>query len=82
MNQLFSAYGTVKSVRLQQKKGCAFVEMSTAEEAVKAISQLDQCNFMDRPLRISLELTKKQAKAVARERMKESAKLKQSPDEI
>lgn len=76
VNQLFSVYGTVKNIRLQQKRGCAFVEMSSAEEAASAIQNLDHKDFMDRPLRISLELTKKQAKAVARARIKENAKLK------
>ncbi len=76
INELFSTYGTVKNIRIRPKKGTAFVEMSNQEEAAAAILHLDQSNFKDRPLRISLELPKKKAKAVTRERYRETSKKK------
>ncbi|MBT4264777.1 MAG: RNA-binding protein [Deltaproteobacteria bacterium] len=75
---LFSKCGTVKAIRIRQKKGTAFVEMSTPEEAAAAIKQLDQHEFKDRPLRVNLEVSKKKAKAATRDRYKESAKKKKS----
>ncbi|NQU64422.1 MAG: RNA-binding protein [SAR324 cluster bacterium] len=71
---LFSQYGTVKAIRIKQKKGTAFVEMTTPEEAAASIRQLDQTDFKNRPLRVSLEVSKKKAKAVTRDRFKESSK--------
>ncbi|MBU2513220.1 RNA-binding protein [bacterium] len=71
---LFSAYGTIQNIRMRPKKGFAFVEMSSPEEAAAAIQNLDQSEFKNRPLRVSLELTKKQAKAVTRQRFKDSPK--------
>ncbi len=76
INTLFSAFGTVKAISLRPKKGFAFVEMSKPEEAEAALLKLDQSSFKDRPLRISLEMPKKKAKAVTRERFKESSKSK------
>ncbi len=75
---LFSAHGSVKNIRLSQKKGTAFIEMSTPEEATAAINHLDQSIFKDRPLRISLELSKKKAKAMTRANRKDSPKKKSS----
>jgi len=71
---LFSKHGTVKAVRLRHKKGTAFVEMSTPEEAAAAIKQLDQSEFKDRPLRVNLEVSKKKAKAATRDRFKDTPK--------
>lgn len=68
VNQLFSAYGTVQSIRFRQKKGFAFVEMSKPEEAAAALLNLNQSDFNNRPLRISLELPKKKAKKLTRGR--------------
>ncbi len=81
VNQLFSACGTVKSIRMRQKKGIAFVEMSSPEEAAAAIQKLDQSDFKGRALRISLELPKKKAKAVTRERRRENSKKLKKDDE-
>ena len=78
INHLFSTYGTVKSIRIRPKKGTAFVEMSTPEEAGAAMAQLDQSEFKDRPLRISLELSKKKARTITRDRFKNSSKKKSS----
>jgi RNA recognition motif-containing protein len=71
---LFSTYGTVNSIRFRPKRGIAFVEMSTPEEATTALQKLDQTEFKDRILRISFELFKKKAKAVTRERRRVMSK--------
>ena len=78
VQQLFSAYGTVTNIRIRQKKGTAFVEMSKPEEAAAAMSQLDQQDFKNRPLRISLELSKKRAKTVTRRRYETMSKKRSS----
>ncbi len=78
LKALFSAHGTVKSIRLRQKKGTAFVEMSTLEEAAAATQHLNQSNFKDRPLRIDLELPKKRARTLTKERFKDNPKKKKS----
>ncbi len=75
---LFSKHGTVKAIRIKQKKGTAFVEMSTPEEAADAIKQLDQSELKGRTLRVNLEVSKKQAKAYTRDRFKESTTKKKS----
>jgi RNA recognition motif-containing protein len=74
INGLFSNYGKVNSIRIRPKKGVAFVEMSTSEEAANAMEKLNQADFKDRQLRISFELPKKKAKAVTRERRREMSK--------
>ncbi len=78
VTDLFSKYGTVKSIRLSQKKGTAFIEMSTPEEAAAVINHLDKSDFKDRPLRISLELSKKKARAMTRANRKDNPKKKSS----
>ena len=75
---LFSKVGTVKELRLKQKKGTAFVEMATPEEAAAAVRQLDQSEFKGRPLRVNPEVSKKKAKAVTRDRFQENANKKKS----
>ncbi|MBU3914325.1 RNA-binding protein [bacterium] len=74
VKNLFSTFGVVKSIRLSQKKGTAFVEMSTPEEAANIIAKLDKSDFKGRPLRISLELSKKKARAMTRNRFKDKPK--------
>jgi len=78
VNQLFATYGTVQSIRFRQKKGFAFVEMSKPEEAAAALLNLNQSDFNNRPLRISLELPKKKAKKLTRGRFKNDSKKKTS----
>lgn len=79
INDLFAPFGTILRIRLRPKKGFAFVEMSTPEEAATAIKTLDQQEFKGRLLRITPELTKKQAKAVTRQRFRER---KETADEM
>ncbi len=76
--KLFSTFGTVKNIRFRQNKGNAFVEMSNPEEATAAMQNLDQSEFKERTLRISLELPKKKARAMTRARRKDSPKKKSS----
>ena len=60
LQALFAAAGTVTSVAVikdretGRSKGFAFVEMSTAEEAQKAISLLNGKDFKGRPLNLSI----------------------------
>lgn len=73
ISALFSRYGYVNSISLRPKKGFAFVAMSKPKEAMAAITNLNQTEFKNRPLRISLELTKKKARIVTRKRHKKTA---------
>ena len=56
LNQLFSQYGTVQSAKVitdrytGQSRGFGFVEMSTGEEAQKAIAALNGSNMGGRTL--------------------------------
>jgi RNA recognition motif-containing protein len=62
---LLSDYGTVVHIKMRKKKGCAFIEMSNAEEAALAIEKLNGATFKDREVRISLEIKKSKAKALS-----------------
>lgn len=59
LNDLFSQFGTVESVRLitdrdtGRSKGFGFVEMSTDEEAQSAINDLNGKDFEGRPLTVN-----------------------------
>ena len=56
LRDLFSEYGEIESLRIlkdqftDRSKGFGFVEMSSAEDAKKAIDQLNGTKFMDRTL--------------------------------
>ncbi|MBP2133721.1 RNA recognition motif-containing protein [Methanomicrobium sp. W14] len=52
LEELFSQYGDVKSVKIIERKGFGFVEMGTAEEAEKAKEALNETEFEGRRLRI------------------------------
>ncbi len=60
LRSLFEQAGSVQSVALikdrdtGRSKGFAFVEMSTSEEAQKAIEQLHGQDFQDRPLTVNI----------------------------
>lgn len=66
LNELFSEYGEVSSVKIisdrdsGRSKGFGFVEMANADDADKAISSLDGQEFMGRPLKINEAKEKKQ----------------------
>lgn len=52
LEELFSQYGDVKSVRVIERKGFGFVEMGTVEEAESAKEALNETEFVGRTLRI------------------------------
>ena len=52
LEELFSQYGDVKSVRIIERKGFGFVEMGSAEEAEKAMAALNETEFEGRTMRI------------------------------
>ena len=52
LEELFAQYGTVKSVNIIEGKGFGFVEMSSSEEANKAMESLNNNDFNGRPLKI------------------------------
>lgn len=60
LRQLFAGVGSVSSVTLVterdsgRSKGFAFVEMATAEEAQKAISELNGQTLHDRSIRVDM----------------------------
>ena len=52
LQELFSAYGTIKSVTVLEGKGFGFVEMSTPEEAAKAKEALDGKDLAGRKMKV------------------------------
>ncbi|MDI6718685.1 MAG: RNA-binding protein [Methanomicrobiales archaeon] len=52
LRKLFSPYGDVKDVRVIERKGFGFVEMSSPEEAEKAKEALNETVFEGRTLRV------------------------------
>ncbi len=65
LKTLLSDYGTVVNIKIQKKKGCAFIEMSDEAEAALAIEKLNGTMFKDREVRISLEIKANKAKALS-----------------
>jgi hypothetical protein len=52
LRELFSAYGTVASVKVIEQKGFAFVEMGSSEEAQAALDALNQTEYEGRTMHI------------------------------
>lgn len=52
LDELFSNHGEVKDVKVIERKGFAFVEFSSPEEAEKAMEALNETEFEGRTLRI------------------------------
>lgn len=52
LKELFSHYGEVKEVRIIERKGFGFVEMSSPEEAEKAKEALNETVFEGRTMRV------------------------------
>ena len=52
LKELFAQFGTVNDVRVIERKGFGFVEMSSPEEAEKAKEALNNTVFEGRTLRI------------------------------
>jgi RNA recognition motif-containing protein len=53
LEQLFAQYGSVVSVKIIERKGFGFVEMSTQSEAEEAKEKLDGTEFMQRRLKVN-----------------------------
>ncbi|HPS57540.1 MAG TPA: hypothetical protein PK514_05485 [Spirochaetota bacterium] len=71
VRKLLSKYGTVEDIRMNQKKGYALVEMSTADEAAEAVQKLDGTMYRDREVRINLEMKAGRARSASVRRYKE-----------
>lgn len=52
LQELFSGFGQVRDVRIIEGKGFGFVEMSSSDEAEKAMESLNGSDFEGRTLRI------------------------------
>lgn len=52
LEELFSQYGDVKSVKIIGDKGFGFVEMGSIEEAEKAKDSLNETVFSGRTMRV------------------------------
>jgi hypothetical protein len=72
LKRFLSGYGSVVNLKLYQKKGYAFAEMSTDEEASAAVKKLDGFNFKNREIRASLVIKKNKAKSATARRFRET----------
>ena len=60
LQKLFAEFGEVTSARIvtdkfsERSRGFGFVEMATDEQATAAIEGLNEKDFMDRPLSVSV----------------------------
>lgn len=71
LKNLLLKYGVVVSIKMFQKKGYAFVEMGTPEEAAKTVQKMDGMRYKDREMRVSLELKAGKARSVSVKQYKE-----------
>jgi len=71
LQSLVSPFGTIVSIKLNQKKGYAFIEMETAEEAGKVVRELDGTRHLNREIRLSLEMKTRKARSFSARRYKE-----------
>ncbi|MBM4309377.1 MAG: hypothetical protein FJ119_00290 [Deltaproteobacteria bacterium] len=71
VKSLVAHYGAVVSVKMNRKKGFAFIEMDTAEAAARAVQQLDGIKHRDREIRLSFEMKAAKARFVSAKRYKE-----------
>jgi len=71
IKNLLSKYGTVVSIKMHQKKGYAFVEMSDAQDATKTVQKINGTKYKDREIRASLELKAGKAKSLSVKKYKE-----------
>lgn len=59
LNNVFTDYGTVKNIKVPmdretgRMRGFAFVEMSSEDEEVKAIEELDGAEWLGRTLKVN-----------------------------
>ena len=59
LEELFSTHGQVQSAKVIGDKGFGFVEMSSSEEAEKAMEALNETEFGGRTLRVNEALPQK-----------------------
>ncbi len=71
LQSLVSKYGTIVSITLNQKKGFAFIEMESAEDAGKVVQALDGIKHRKREIRLSLEMKASKARSVSARKYKE-----------
>ena len=71
LQSLVSKFGTIVSIKLNQKKGYAFIEMESAEDAGKVVQELDGTKHRNREIRLSLEMKARKARSVSARRYKE-----------
>lgn len=53
LEELFAQYGSVVDVKIIERKGFGFVEMSSQSEAEEAKEKLDGTEFMQRRLKVN-----------------------------
>lgn len=71
LQSLVSRFGTIVSIKLNQKKGFAFIEMESAEDAGKVVQELDGTKHRNREIRLSLEMKARKARSVSARRYKD-----------
>ena len=71
LQSLVSRYGTIISITLNQKKGFAFIEMESAEDAGKVLQALDGIKHRKREIRLSLEMKVSKARSISARQYKE-----------
>ena len=71
LQNLVSQFGTIVSIKLNQKKGFAFIEMESAEDAGKVVQALNGIKHRNREIRLSLEMKASKARSVSARKYKE-----------
>jgi len=71
LQNLVSQFGTIVSIKLNQKKGYAFIAMESAEDAGKVVQGLDGMKHRNREIRCSIEMKARKARSVSARKYKE-----------
>ena len=71
LKSLLSGFGTVASIKLRQKKGCAFFEMENSEDAARVVQQLNGTKHRGREIRLSFYMKARKARIVSTRTYKE-----------
>jgi len=74
LKTLLSKYGTVINIRMHNKKGYAFAELSNADEAANVIRKLDGMMYKQREIHASPEMKPGKAKKASVKKYKERGK--------
>lgn len=59
IKELFSEFGEIETIKIFADKGFGFIEMSTPEEAKKAVEALDGQEFLGREMKVNEARPKK-----------------------